>query len=359
MHPYGHGGDIITAAQAAGAGTDQILDFSANINPLGTPPGLLDFLAQSLPLITRYPDPACRALYEAIRQRYETKAEIAAGNGAAELIYLLPRLTAPRPVLLTAPTFMLYERAALASGSTVHYHETCAGQLFQLDVGAFCARIRRIQPGLVVICNPNNPTGSKLDGEEILFIAGACAETGSLLAVDEAFIEFCDDYGRCSLLGDIYSNVVVIRSLTKIFALPGLRLGFLAGPGDVINKINALRDPWSVNTLAQLAGCYVLADTDFVDRTVSEVAQLSASLLAGLSSVPGIKTFPPAANYIFLQSINRRAQDLQRELLKELLLIRDCGNYRGLDDSYFRVAVRPEEENRLLLAALHRVGGGL
>lgn len=353
MHPYGHGGDILTALETGRLAAGEVLDFSANINPLGPPPGLYEYLAERLPEITHYPDPGARKLCAAIRGRYGGWCDYLPGNGAGELIYLLARALSPGPVLIQVPTFMLYERAAAAAGCTLAFLKASESLGFCPDTDLLCAKVRQLRPRLVILCNPNNPTGALLAREELLAVAAEAAANGGVLAVDEAFLEFRDDYGRRSMLYEgMPNNVVVICSLTKLYAIPGLRLGFLAGPARLLGEISKLRDPWSVNTLAQLAGEFVLGQRAYVDRTVRETAKLAGDLAAELGKVPMLQVYPPAANYLFVQSLSIDAQELQQRLLYQGVLIRDCSNYRGLDASYFRVAVRTPGENRRLCNAL-------
>jgi len=348
-----HGGDIVSAAYSAGLAPEEILDFSSSINPLGPPPGLYDYLAERMPVITRYPDPLTRRLSAAISGRYRPGGDFVAGNGAAELIFLLLRAVAPRSVLIPAPTFSLYERAALAVGSRLFFYRMTPESGFSLEVSRFCAAIRKWRPQLTFLCHPNNPTGELLEREQLLAVAREVAAVGGLLAVDEAFLEFREDYRHRTLLslGGL-DNVVVLCSLTKMFAIPGLRLGFLAGPSQVCNAVRAIRDPWSVNALAQLAGEFVLAQEGFIEKSAAVVAALSADLAGALSGVPWLSVSRPTVNYLFLESHAFASAELQRELLKAGLLIRDCANFRGLDARHVRVAVRTAAENKRLLAAL-------
>ncbi len=351
---YGHGGDIWTASLAAGISADEILDFSANINPLGPPPGLFEYLNTKMPEITRYPDSACRDLQAAIRERYNPSGETLVGNGAAELIFLLLRLTAPAAVLVTAPSFMLYEKAALAAGADVHRYMLDSNLDFHLDMDDLCCEIIRLKPGLVILCNPNNPTGTLFSRDELLSAADACTESGSLLVVDEAFLEFHPGHDEITLLQENNNGIIVLRSLTKMFALPGLRLGFITGEASLLNKLDQLRDPWSVNVLAQRAGEFALSAESFTKDTSQFISDEAGRLAEELSTISGFIVYPPAANYIFIKMENMPVPELEKKLLKAGIMIRNCGNYQGLDDSYFRVAVRTPEENQKLLFKLRQ-----
>lgn len=348
-----HGGDIISAACFAGLAAEKILDFSSSINPLGPPPGLYDFLAENLPVITRYPDPLARQLCAAIEAHYRPYADFVPGNGAAELIFLLLRALSPRTVLLPAPTFSLYERAAMSVGSRIIFHRLTAESGFCLEHSRFCADIRKRCPELVFLCNPNNPTGELLEREQLLAIAKEVSAVGGLLVVDEAFLEFREDYRRRTLLSVAgVDNVAVLCSLTKMFAIPGLRLGFLAGPSRVCNAVRAARDPWSVNALAQLAGEYALAQKGFTEKSAAAVSALGKDLAQALSGLPWLTTALPTVNYLFLESRTLTSAELQRRLLASGILVRDCSNFRGLDSQHVRVAVRTAAENERLLEAL-------
>lgn len=355
LHPYGHGGDIRTAAAVCGAEAENILDFSANLNPLGPPAGLLEYLAAKLPLVAAYPDPACRGLLEAIGGLYRPAGTVVAGNGAGELIYLLPRAVPPGPVLLPVPSFILYEKAARAAGRQIIYHVSAGAGNFAPDIRALTAKIRRYKPALTMVCNPNNPTGTLMDRRDVLRLAEACAPAGGYLAVDEAFLEFVPDWSERTVLRERAENIIVLCSLTKMYAMAGLRLGFMAAPSGVADFIKELRDPWSVNTLAQLAGEFVLRSRDFASESAGATAHLAAHLAAALAAIPALRVYKPAANYILLESRTLAAKDVQERLLRAGILIRDCGNYRGLDRYFFRVAVRGAADNERLAAEMKKV----
>jgi len=355
LHPFGHGGDLSTAAEQTGFATEELLDFSASINPLGPPAGLLNFLGTHLPQLTVYPDPACRRLLAAISSRYQTSHSIVAGNGAGELIYLVMRALPTGEVLIPVPSFGLYEQGALAAGRKVSYYYLQQCNNFALDLQTFCAAVAQVRPVLTVLCNPNNPTGTLLSREDILTVATACAKHGGYLLLDEAFLEFCPDWHLRSLLQNIPPNLLVLCSMTKIYAIPGLRLGYLAAHAKITESVKKQREPWSVNTLAQLAGEYVLSDQEFTRQTVEQVSRLAQKLVYQLNSFLQLRVWPPTANYLFIETLVMPSFVLQKRLLAEKILVRDCGNFRGLAPRYIRVAVRTERENETFVAALKRI----
>ncbi|MCR3922402.1 MAG: threonine-phosphate decarboxylase CobD [Firmicutes bacterium] len=353
LHPFGHGGDLQTAAQAYGFDPEEIIDFSANINPLGQPPGLLAYVANNLDAVSTYPDPACRKLCATIKRRYQPRHSIIVGNGAGELIYLLMRTLPDGPVLLAAPTFTLYEKAANAAGRAARYHQLQHAAHFALQIDDFCSQIVRERPALVMLCNPNNPTGAGATRADVLTVSEACAQVGAYLIVDEAFLEFHPQWHSRTLLTEAPDNVLVLCSMTKMYAIPGLRLGFLAAPDAVCAAMQNLKDPWSVNALAQLAGEFVLRDEHFINQTVETITQLAHDFYTALQAIPSIRPYRPTANYIFIESATTPSQVLQHQLMAQKILVRDCGSYAGLEKRYVRVAVRSHAHNAALIDALN------
>lgn len=351
LHPFGHGGDVKTAAEAYGFDPQEIVDFSANINPLGLPAGLLAYLTEQFETITAYPDPACRKLISVLKEYYQPRHSLVAGNGAGELIYTLMRILPAGIALIPAPSFNLYARAAQAAGRPVSYHYLQREHEFRLQVEQICQQIRQERPAVVILCNPNNPTGCGLTRDEILAVSEACAEINAYLVIDEAFLEFAPDWEERTLLQMAPEHLLVLCSMTKMYAIPGLRLGFLAAPSQLCEAVQNNRDPWSVNALAQLAGEFVLRDKTFVQKSVEVITAEARALYQTLQTIPDLHPFVPGANYILLESLQLSSTELQEELLKQKVLIRDCGNYQGLDQHYVRVAVRSRAENQILLEA--------
>ena len=352
LHPFGHGGDVKTAAEAYGFDPKEIIDFSANINPLGPPAGLLAYLAEQLETVTSYPDPACRKLISMLNEYYQPRQSIVVGNGAGELIYTLMRVLPAGTVLIPAPSFNLYAKAAQAAGRAVSYHYLRRKHDFRLQVDEMNKQIRQERPKIVMLCNPNNPTGCALTRDEVLAVKQACGQNGAYLVIDEAFLEFTADWRKRTFLQTAAENMVVLCSMTKMYAIPGLRLGFLVAAPQLCEAITKNRDPWSVNSLAQLAGEFVLRDQAFRQKSVETITAWAQELYFALQTIPDLRPFAPAANFIMLESLRTSSVELQAELLKQKILIRDCGNYQGLNRCYVRVAVRTQAENQALIAAL-------
>jgi len=351
VRQIGHGGNVWLAQHQYKINVENIIDFSANINPLGPSPGAVKALEQQLANICHYPEPQAETLRQEIgRVTGLPEENLILGNGAAELIYALGRVLQPRRVLLPVPTFSEYAEG-LAGSQLVPFNLSPEND-FKLDVEQLG---RLLQPGdLIIICNPNNPTGQLVQANELKSLLQRARELGAWLTVDEAFMDFVQP--EQSLLANVTGNhnLLVLRSLTKFYAIPGLRLGYLAAATALIEKFTAILPPWRVNTLAQLAGLASLADRQYRERTLALLNVQRQFLTSGLARVPGLRPLISAANFILVDCSKSgcTGSELQNYLGPKGLLIRLCHNFAGLGNSYFRVAVRSEEENKLLLQHL-------
>lgn len=349
-----HGGNVFAMARKLGLRPEDLIDFSASINPLGPPPGVTEAVGAACARIVHYPDSEAEGMRAALARYHGIGPEnICVTNGSTELIYLLPRLARGARALVVAPPFGEYAKALSREGWTLDYFLLHSHEEFALSL----PRLKNTMEegyGMLFLCNPGNPTGRLLTLAEIREIATLCREAGTFLALDEAFIDFREDESAKGL-ACADSNAIILRSMTKFFAIPGLRLGYAIGSSQVIDRLATLREPWSVNTLAQAAGVAALADTDHANRTRQYIAAERERLTAGLGAISRLKAFPSAANYLLIEILDGPdASQLQRLLLEERILIRDCGNFHGLNGRFFRVAVRTTEENERLLDALAR-----
>ncbi|OGR06290.1 MAG: threonine-phosphate decarboxylase [Deltaproteobacteria bacterium RIFOXYD12_FULL_50_9] len=349
---FGHGGNITRMALEAGRTTDEILDFSANINPLGPPAGLRRILSSHWERLRHYPDPEATELVNAIAGRYHIEPEqIILGNGSTEIIYAIPRALKVKRAIIPAPCYADYQRAAeLAGVSTISLAMPAD---LHLDFATLTAQLK--DQDLVFLGSPNNPTGQVVDYDQLIRLAVSHPTT--VLVVDESFAEFDPNFR--SVLAANLDNLIMVRSLTKFYSIPGLRLGMACASPAVAQKIRPQILPWSVNTLAQAAGCLAMHDTDYGNRTREAVGRLRHDLSQGLAEIGGLFIYPSHANFLLVQITGHpcTAHDLANRLLKEGIAIRICDNYPGLDDGgrdFFRVSVRTEEENGQLLMALRQ-----
>lgn len=349
-----HGGNIWLAEQTYGIHKENILDFSANINPLGPSPRALEAVQKSLVNIKHYPEPQAESLRREIARLTSLPEEmIILGNGAAELIYALGKVIKPRRVLVPVPTFSEYAGGfADAELVQVVLHRE---NNFTIEPKALAGIL---QPGdLMILCNPNNPTGQLVERCKLHSLLKRAREVGAWFMVDEAFMDFVRP--EQSLLPDLPANpsLLVLRSLTKFFAMPGLRLGYLAAAPEIISGLLAALPPWRVNLPAQVAGIASLQDREYIEKTFELMNSQRSFLTAGLAAIPGLKPFPPAANFILVgcSESGYTAAQIQNFLGPRGILIRQCDNFTGLDGNYFRTAVRCQEENSMLLHHLWQI----
>lgn len=349
---FGHGGHIKLLAQRAGLPVDAIVDFSASINPLGPPENLRSLVNRSLGAIVHYPDPYGEGLVAALARHHGLSSDrIVVGNGSTEILYALPRmLGAPRAVI-PVPSYGDYEAAARREGLAVESVPLIEADGFAMNWSALEDIVQR--GDLVILGQPNNPTGRMIDGDRLAALADR--HSGAYFVVDEAFADFIPGY--VSLSHKRRPNVVVVRSMTKFYAIPGLRLGYAMAAPETAGRLRAFLPPWSVGTLAQRVGAAILDDRAYAEKTRSTVAGLRQDLVRDLRALPGLKILEGRANYLLLKLLTpgMDAARLEEKLLERGIAIRVCGNFSGLDGSYFRVAVRTAAENRRLVEELSRV----
>ncbi len=339
-HHGAHGGPV---SRALGLGSEGLLDYSQNINPLGTPPAALE--AARLALYEksgRYPDLEYTELREALAAYLGTSPEkVVPTNGGAEALFLAARAAGPGRALVLEPTFSEYAAAAGAAGlGVVRRVVRRVEDGFRLDLGAL-EDLDGIS--LVFLCNPNNPTGDCLDRRAVLEVARRVREGGAALVVDEAFADFAPGISVAAEAGE---GLSVARSFTKFFAIPGLRLGSLVC-GDAA-RVQALQPSWPVNAVAAAAGISAARDGAFARTSVRVVGRLREELFGWLRALPGIEPFPGAANFL----LARGPEGLPERLARRGVLVRGCDPFMGLGPGYFRVAVRTEAENRRLVAEI-------
>jgi threonine-phosphate decarboxylase len=355
MKPAEHGGQILSVARRLGVPPEEILDFSASINPLGPAPAVKAAILAAMDRIVHYPDSAATELQETLAAEHQLAADhVAVGNGSTELIYLLPRLLpAPRwrRALIVAPPFAEYARALERDGWHVDYFILDAANGFALQLDRLQ---HRLQAGydLLVLANPGNPTGRLYPLAECTQLAAIAEASEVLLVLDEAFMDFCPAASLIPLISR-YQRLVILRSLTKFHAIPGLRLGYAVASPPLAARLRGLREPWSINVLAQAAGLAALGAQEHRAATLAYIANERARLAADLNQIPGLTLFPGAANYLLLRlPAGKDGRLLAAALEEQRILIRPCGSFPGLDSSFIRVAVRTTSENARLVAAL-------
>lgn len=349
-----HGGNIREAAALMGISADTLLDFSANINPLGMPESLKQAMIENLACAERYPDVEYQQLHQALAAHHGVPASwILAGNGETESIFTLVHGLKPRRAMVVVPGFAEYRRALETIDCQIETYALREEDGWQLTERILSLLTTELD--CLFLCTPNNPTGLLPERALLDAIAARCRTLGIALILDEAFIDFIAD--EPGFIADLKHNphVWVLRSLTKFYAIPGLRLGYvLNGDERAVARLRKHQMPWSINAFAALAGERVLNDHDYQQATLCWLAREGQRLYQALDEIDGLTVYPGRANYLFLRC-ERADIELQYALLQQRVLIRSCANYPGLDGRYFRVAVRSEAENQRLLAALRQV----
>lgn len=352
---YYHGGDIYS--------NNVTLDFSVNINPLGMPETAREAAIKGIQLSDRYPDFEQRELKDALAQYLGvSKEDILFGNGAADLIYRLMMVLKPGKVLVPAPSFSEYRSAAVKAGAEVRDFFLREEESFNFTeevTEEFIQRIGDLPEGSAVfLCNPNNPDGGLIMKDKLARIHDVCEKNSVWLIVDECFLPFFSEEKRYSMLRrkrakeEHVTHLVVLRAFTKIFGMPGLRLGFLVSENhELISKVKETMTPWEINVPAQMAGAAALRDRDFTEKTRQLIKEERSYLVQELRKLHYTeKVYNPdsAANFILMR-VGKGAGDLKEKLLEKNILIRSCSDYRGLDERYYRIAVRTHTENVKLI----------
>lgn len=349
MQTLTHGGDW--AGYRAAYGRDP-LDFSANVSPLGLPEGVAKAITASLPTADRYPDPLCRDLRAKLSLSENVPAGwLLCGNGAADLIFRLVLAEKPRTALVTAPTFAEYAAALETAGCTVERHFLTEENDFVVTETILDA----VHPDtdMVFLCQPNNPTGQVTPLAMVQKLLHRCADCGAVLVVDECFLDFLaarDALTAKTVLRDA-PNLIILKAFTKLYAMAGVRLGYaLCSDAALLDKMRAAGQPWAVSGLAQAAGLAALEETAYADSVRTLIADQRPRMAAGLRAL-GLRVVDGQANYLLF----RAPADFGAKLRRHGAVVRGCGNYPGLDETWYRTAVRTQKENEQLLKIMREV----
>jgi threonine-phosphate decarboxylase len=355
-----HGGNVYAAGRQNGASVGSFLDYSANINPLGLASSVKRAIIQAVDQVIHYPDADCAALKAALSSFYGVpEICVTPGNGAVELLYILCNVLRPERVLIPAPSFGEYERAARAAKAEVHYVYLQPADDFSIQINELITHI----PGkrMVFLGNPNNPTGTLLKRRDIAALLAAAREEQAYVVVDESFLDFLPDDSdyTCRPLLSEYHNLIIIHSLTKFYAIPGLRLGFALTNAQLADELQLSKDPWNVNSLAQVAGVAALHDKEYQRSSRELVNTAKMQMYDSVREIAGLTPFAPSVNFLLVNIAGTRltAAQLRRRLMAKGILIRDCSNYPGLSAEYVRLAVKLPKQNRKLMEVLKQEVG--
>jgi threonine-phosphate decarboxylase len=349
---FQHGGDIYTEGVLLGR---ELIDFSSNINPLGVPDSFLQHIDEAVSVLTRYPDIEYRQLknsiYTYLNKPYINEDNILLGNGAAEIIDLV--IGCFKSILLIVPSFGEYEKSALKAGTNIQYSYLKSDM--SIDYGDIEEKISEFNLEAIVIANPNNPNGGIIDKTRFKSIIDKCKAKEITIIIDEAFIEFTGSLSNSFIDElEIYSNIFIIRALTKFFALPGIRFGYgISKDEHLINKIKEKQNPWNVNCFAEVAAKYVLKDEEYIKESLKWINEELAYLSKELKGIRNIENvYESKCNFILCSLKSITAQELYDYCLAKGIVLRRASNFKGLQDNFIRLAVKDRNSNNILLEVL-------
>lgn len=354
-HSYDHGGNIFTVARALDVTPGQILDFSASINPLGMSPMVRSALICSLDELIHYPDTSHNELKEALAAYHGlSPSNFTMSNGSTELIYSLPAMLRGKKALVVSPSFSEYVRALHQQHWEAQHFVLSPEDNFFIDT----EKLERALDGsfdALFICNPGNPNGTLYPQRVIEKIFTLCLSAGTFLVIDEAFMDFCEEASVKKMIVTS-NNAVVLRSMTKFFGIPGLRLGYAISNTAIAERLDSMGGPWSVNTLALASGAAALKDVQFNLDTLEFIQQERRTLFELLTQFSQLKLYPSDVNYLLVEiKGDMTARELKERLLPYGIMIRDCASFVGLSNRFFRIAVRTGDENKRLVECLRSI----
>ena len=350
----GHGGNIYELASALGCSVDEIIDMSSNVNPLGPPPGLLTHLKKHMDQIRALPEVDAHHAVERFADHFGISPnQILAGNGTTQLIYDLPRALETQLALIVGPTYADYRDGCRQHHVDSAYWLTRKADDFQPDIAA----IEDVLPSCdtVYICNPNNPTGTLVEGETLRRLSRKFP--AKTFIIDESYLPFVRDPEQWSLMVHRPKNVLVLHSMSKIFRIPGLRIGFAIGESTLIDRLRTYALPWSVNSLALEAVQYLLCPNEAIDQFVADTRILleaeKKAMRKRLSRIHGIRLIPSVTGFFLVQlPPPHRSGVVCRQLAQEKILVRDCANFKGLSDRFIRISLQDKAKNLKCAQAL-------
>ncbi len=338
-----------------GENKKDVIDFSVNVNPLGVSDKVIKKIKSNLNEICRYPEINGDSARKLLANHLNVKdKQIILGNGATELIYLFARSIKAERILIIQPTFTEYERGFKTSGAKVYNYITKLEDNFNINIDDLLNKINDIKPDVVVVCNPNNPTGVFTEYDEFMPILDFLKRKNIYLFLDESFIDLCINNNSYIDLIEKYP-IFILRSMTKFYAIPGLRLGYGIGNEIIIDMLNKFKEPWTINGLALSIVPTILQDISYEQDTRKWFLEEKEFLYNGLKKIKGISIYPSSTNFYLCKLESMSLDRFKYELLNYNIYIRMCDDFIGLDNLYFRLAVRNHNENDRLIRCINDI----
>lgn len=356
-----HGSDLEKIEAFYGIKKEDIVSFSANVNPLGLSQKVCEQLKDNLSVISRYPDREYTALRKSIGNYCGTDYQnIIVGNGSTELISAVIKLVRPANACLLAPTYSEYGKELTEAGSVCHEYMLLPSNDFLPNLADLFGFMEEKAVKMLVICNPNNPTSVSMDCNLLSQILTFCEAHDIFVMIDETYVEFSPEYEQITAVSllDRFKNFIILRGISKFFAAPGLRLGYgLSGNHELLARVNSMKNPWSINSVAEFVGQSLFEDTDFIKKTKTLIATERDRVCERLAQIEGLHVYPPTANFVLVRIMKKsiNADLLFDAAIKKGLMIRNCASFDGLSDEYFRLCFMLPEDNDRLLAVIEEV----
>lgn len=352
-----HGSDLEKIEAVYGIKKEDITSFSANVNPLGISYQLRQELAAHIDAITTYPDREYLQLRKCIGKYTGTNYQnILVGNGSTELISLVIQLLHPKKALIVGPTYSEYEHEVALEGGRSHYFRLREQDDFRLNLQDLQEALKQ-DIDLLVLCNPNNPTSSQVDRQAMRSILDTCKEKDIFVMVDETYVEFSESAEKITSipLTEYYNNIIILRGISKFFAAPGLRLGYaICGNRQLLKEIDSKKNPWTINSLAAIAGEIMFQDETYIADTRQLISSERTRICQLLDQCPSVKYYPPHGNFMLVQILKEgvTSHHLFEAAIRKGLMIRDCSTFPFLDNKYIRFCFMMPEDNDALLKVL-------
>jgi threonine-phosphate decarboxylase len=349
-----HGGNVFEIAKKFNIKLNKIIDFSANINPLGIHPVIKRRIKKNIDAIVYYPDNSYFELKQTFSKFYNlNQKNILPGNGSVELIYLLSIAMKFRKALIIEPNFSEYQRALESTKCKIE--KIIGKETNNFKVPVIEVMKKKNNAEIILLSNPNNPSGYFYEKDELIELLNFCKKRRCYLFIDEVFLDFVKKHENISLKNLIPTNefLIILKSVTKFYSIPGLRLGLILADNKIIEKIKKIQIPWSINNFSAFFPGKILFDKNFISKTKDLINKEKFFLKKELLNIQQIKVFQSFSNYLLLKILTENSvEELQEFLIKKSILIRNCSNYTGLNNKFFRIAVKKRSDNRKLIKLL-------